>query len=110
MNLAYEKAGVLQYSKEELKEILKNQSAKVIDVRTEEEYAAGHIPSVPLRPMQELLEWVSELDPSERYVFICRSGNRSQQVAYYLKQNGFEHVANFEGGMLVWDGDVVSES
>ncbi|CAM3787421.1 rhodanese-like domain-containing protein [Alicyclobacillus pomorum] len=110
MNLAYEKAGVLQYSKEELKEILKNQSAKVIDVRTEEEYAAGHIPSVPLRPMQELPEWVNELDPSERYVFVCRSGGRSQKVASYLKENGFEHVANFEGGMLAWDGELETES
>ncbi|GMA52495.1 rhodanese-like protein [Alicyclobacillus contaminans] len=104
--MAYEKDGVTQYSKDELKSILREQSATVIDVRTEEEYAAGHIPGVPLKPMQELLDWMTELNPEAPYVFVCRSGNRSQKVATYLKQNGFSNVGNFDGGMLAWDGDL----
>lgn len=104
--MAYEKDGITQYSKEELKRVLAEGQARVIDVRTAEEYQEGHIPNVPLRPMQELLDWVGELSPTEHYVFICRSGSRSQRVAQYLKANGFEHVANFDGGMLSWDGDL----
>jgi rhodanese-related sulfurtransferase len=104
--MAYEKDGIVQYSVHEVQEILRTKAAQVIDVRTEEEYKEGHIPSVPLRPMQEIFEWMWQLNPDEAYVFVCRSGNRSQQVAMYLKQNGFERVANMEGGMLLWDGEV----
>ncbi|MCL6592980.1 MAG: rhodanese-like domain-containing protein, partial [Alicyclobacillus sp.] len=62
-----------------------------------------------LKPMQELPHWLGELDPQQPYVFICRSGNRSQRVALYLKQAGFASVANFSGGMLAWHGETVSE-
>lgn len=89
---------------------MKEGSAQVIDVRTKEEYQSGHIPHVPLRTMQELPDWISELDPQKSYVFVCRSGARSQRVALYLHQNGFDHVANLNGGMMGWDGSVVTES
>ncbi len=98
--------GIVQYSKEELKDILQQQSAHVIDVRTPEEYEAGHIPGVPLKPMQEVLDWMNELNPRDAYVFVCRSGSRSQQVAAFLQEQGFAHVANYSGGMLAWDGEV----
>ncbi len=104
--MAYERDGIVQYSVKEVQDILRTKAANVIDVRTQEEYAEGHIPSVPLRPMQEVFEWMRELNPEESYVFVCRSGNRSQQVALFLKQNGFDRVANMEGGMLLWDGDI----
>ncbi|MBX5436174.1 MAG: rhodanese-like domain-containing protein [Alicyclobacillaceae bacterium] len=104
--MAAEKDGIPQYSVDEVKDILAQGKARVIDVRTEEEYVSGHIPGVPLRPMQEVQDWMGELDPNEAYVFVCRSGNRSQQVALFLKQQGFSRVANCAGGMLAWNGDV----
>jgi rhodanese-related sulfurtransferase len=104
--MATEKNGVIQYSLEELKGILTNGITKPIDVRTLEEYNEGHIPGVPLLPMQEVMEWVNELDKGQDYVIICRSGNRAQRVAEYLKQNGVEKVSNFDGGMLIWDGEI----
>jgi rhodanese-related sulfurtransferase len=104
--MAYEYNGILQYSPEEVKQILAAGTAQVIDVRTTEEYEAGHIPNVPLRPMQEVAEWMTQLDPSAAYVFVCRSGNRSQRVAEFLKAYGFTQVANLEGGMLLWNGEV----
>ncbi|MCL6518119.1 rhodanese-like domain-containing protein [Alicyclobacillus sp.] len=108
--MPYEREGIVQYSADELKRILRDGTARVIDVRTEEEYANGHIPGVPLKPMQRVAEWMDELDPNEAYVFICRSGNRSQKVAQFLRQSGFDRVANFDGGMLAWDGDLVTEN
>ncbi|MCL6592413.1 MAG: rhodanese-like domain-containing protein [Alicyclobacillus sp.] len=107
--MPFELDGIPQYSAEELQQVLRDHSAKVIDVRTQEEYRAGHIPGVPLRPMQELPTWMPELDPQQPYVFVCRSGNRSQRVALFLKEAGFAHVANFSGGMLAWPGETVSE-
>jgi rhodanese-related sulfurtransferase len=49
---------------------------------------------------------IHELDKDREYVFICRSGNRSQMVSRYLKQHGFEKVTNFYGGMLTWRGEI----
>jgi rhodanese-related sulfurtransferase len=100
-----ERNGVIQYSLEELKKILEEESMKPIDVRTKEEYDEGHIPGVPLYTMQEVTEWVDDLDKNDSYILICRSGNRAQKVAEFLKQNGFAKVANFDGGMLIWDGE-----
>ena len=93
----------IQYSLEELKQILAEGMIKPIDVRTKEEYDEGHIPGVPLYGMQEVMDWADDLDKGDSYVLICRSGNRSQKVAEFLKENGFENVASFSGGMLVWD-------
>jgi rhodanese-related sulfurtransferase len=107
--MPHEQDGILQYSADELKGILENQSAKVIDVRTEEEYGEGHIPSVPLRPMQDIMDWAHELSPEEAYIFVCRSGSRSQRVAAYFQQNGFSKVANYAGGMLAWDGETTRD-
>lgn len=105
-DVPFELDGVMQYSKEELKDLLEQQSARVIDVRTAEEYAEGHIPGVPLKPMQDVMDWMGELNPADSYVFVCRSGGRSQQVAAFLQEHGFAHVANYAGGMLGWDGEV----
>lgn len=105
-----EQDGIAQYTTDELKEILESKSAQVVDVRTEEEYEEGHIPGVPLKSMQTLPEWVGTLEQSDSYVFVCRSGARSQRVASYLKQMGFEKVANYAGGMMAWNGPVESGS
>lgn len=104
--MSFDLDGILQYDRDELKSILSNHSAAVIDVRTPEEYEAGHIPDVPLKPMQDVMDWVEELNPAQAYVFICRSGSRSQRIAAFLQENGFAKVANFSGGMLGWDGDL----
>lgn len=95
--------GIQQFDAEELKKILEDpKDLRIIDVREPEEYAAGHIPGIPLVPMNTIPAKLNELDSNQEYLFICRSGNRSQQVARFLKQQGFEHVSNFNGGMLSW--------
>ncbi|MCL6453281.1 MAG: rhodanese-like domain-containing protein [Alicyclobacillus sp.] len=108
--MAFEQDGIAQYDKEELKEILASGARTVIDVRTPEEYENGHIPGVPLKPLQELEQWAPELDPAGSYIFVCRSGARSQKASQILKEHGFEDVANFHGGMLSWDGAVATGS
>jgi rhodanese-related sulfurtransferase len=78
----------------------------VIDVREPHEYAAGHIPGVPLIPMGHIPEVVEKLDKDAKYVFICQGGVRSLQVAKYLQHHGFSNVYNFKGGMSAWDKEV----
>jgi rhodanese-related sulfurtransferase len=98
--------GVKQVDKEELKEILSKKDPKqvVVDVREPEEYTNRHIPGVPLVPMRSIPELTEGLDKEKEYIFICRSGNRSQKVSLFLKSHGYDNVVNYEGGMLEWDG------
>ncbi|KMK74751.1 rhodanese-like domain-containing protein [Alkalihalobacillus pseudalcaliphilus] len=100
--------GIKQIKENELKELLnENKSERIfIDVRELEEYDEFHIPGVPLMPMNTIPNYVSELEQDKEYVFICRSGGRSQNVALYLKEQGFDKVINFNGGMLSWTGEI----
>ncbi|ASS75119.1 sulfurtransferase [Tumebacillus algifaecis] len=105
--MAKEIDGIRQMDAAELQELiakLEQGKVKLIDVREPHEYTAGHIPGVPLIPMNYIPGKMTELNKEDEYVFICRSGNRSQQVARYLKMNGYDKVINFYGGMLSWAG------
>ena len=57
-------------------------------------------------PTGQFIERMGELDPEKEVVVYCRSGARSEQVARYLMQNGFEHVLNLRGGVLGWREEV----
>ncbi|WP_127588179.1 rhodanese-like domain-containing protein [Paenibacillus koleovorans] len=91
----------------ELKDVLEaaDRTAVVIDVREPEEYEEAHIEGLPLIPMGDIIDWTETLDPEREYIFVCRSGRRSFEVAKYFQNNGFGHVHNFQGGMLSWIGE-----
>ncbi len=74
----------------------------LLDVRTEEEFAAGHAPLAQLLPVHELAGRVDELDASIPVIAICRSGMRSQSAAELLAEQGFD-VVNLAGGSLAWE-------
>ena len=84
-----------------------NKEAVIIDVRTMQEYQAGHIPEVPLLPLNELESRTDEVPRNQKVLFICRSGNRSGQAVSLLKNKGFDNLYNIEGGMLAWRGPVI---
>ncbi|WP_456277933.1 rhodanese-like domain-containing protein [Bacillus sp. AK128] len=89
----------------ELQEKLaKGENLELIDVREDEEVAQGVIPGVKHIPMGQIPERMAELDPEKEYIFICRSGRRSENVCYYLQDQGYKCV-NMVGGMLEWEGD-----
>jgi phage shock protein E len=84
-----------------------SKAAIIIDIRTREEYLAGHIPGVNLVSFDELEHHVSEIPENEKVLLICRSGNRSARAASLLKNKGFDNVDNVDGGMQAWPGPVV---
>lgn len=75
----------------------------LLDVRTPEEHAAGHITNSILIPVQELERRTAELLPYKGKTIIayCRSGNRSGVAAEMLGKSGYT-VLNMEGGMIRW--------
>ncbi|WP_059171100.1 rhodanese-like domain-containing protein [Bacillus sp. FJAT-27445] len=84
--------------------IVKN-DVKILDVRTPEEYNGGHIPGAQLIPLQVLDGLSENLDKDEKYIIVCRSGNRSQQASELLAAKGFK-VINMSGGMNAWTGEI----
>ena len=75
----------------------------VLDVREQFEYDEKHIPGVTLIPMSELETRLTEIPTDQNVIVTCRSGNRSGQVADYLRQIGYDNVHNMEGGILAWE-------
>ena len=71
----------------------------ILDVREPFEWEQGVLPDAILISMGEIPERVGELETDKAYLVVCRSGGRSQQVAAFLAMNGFEKVANMNGGM-----------
>jgi phage shock protein E len=73
------------------------QGAMVIDVRTPEEFNAGHLEQAVNYPLSELDKYITALDKSQPIVLYCRSGNRSGQALAYMESKGFTALHNAGG-------------
>lgn len=81
-----------------IKELLKNPSAIVVDVRSHWEYEMEHIPGAKNIPLEEIPYKVEEFKSFKSPVVLyCRSGNRSGMAVTILKQNGVADVYNGGG-------------
>ena len=77
-------------------------SVTLLDTRTVEEFAHGHIDGFTNIPVDELRERLGELDKSKPVYVICQSGLRSYIACRILAGNGFE-CYNFSGGFRFYD-------
>ncbi|GAA2018820.1 rhodanese-like domain-containing protein [Nakamurella flavida] len=75
--------------------------ARLLDVREDDEWAAGHAPGATHIPMTELAGRLDEVPEGDPLYVICRSGGRSARVTAYLNGQGWDAV-NVAGGMGVW--------
>jgi rhodanese-related sulfurtransferase len=75
--------------------------APLLDVREDDEWAAGHAPTARHLPMSELVARLGELPDDDPLYVVCRSGNRSARVVAYLAGQGYPAV-NVDGGMQAW--------
>jgi phage shock protein E len=73
----------------------------LLDVRTPEEYADGHISGAVNIPLAELANQLSQVPQNIPVVVYCRSGNRSAQAATLLKEAGYTQVLDM-GGIVDW--------
>ena len=71
-------------------------AAMVIDVRTPEEYAKGHLEGAQLLDLTsgEFAAALPQLSPDAEYLVYCRSGNRSEQAVAMMKDAGFADATN----------------
>lgn len=103
------KAEYKQISQDEAANMMKELSDYIIlDVRTEAEFAGGHIPNAICIPNETIDEnVVNRLPDKEKTILVyCRSGNRSKQASEKLAGLGYTNVYEF-GGINTWSGEII---
>ena len=98
----------MKISAEEAKEIMDSTKDFVlIDVREDDEFAAGHIAGALLIPYKEIKERAeNELTDKEQTILVyCHSGGRSAIAAQALIVLGYTNVRDF-GGIINWPYDI----
>ena len=106
-NIQPEEATYEQISQEEARNLMDSETDYIIlDVRTEEEYADGHIVGAVCIPNETIGETVSESLPDKEQLILvyCRSGNRSVQASEKLAKFGYTNIKEF-GGISTWPYD-----
>ena len=105
MNLAKELAGLdINACLETLKA---TENAALIDVRSEDEFAAGHIPGAVNIPLERIDETAARYPERMRPLFLyCRSGRRSGLAESRLREMGYINAVNI-GGIIDDEGEKV---
>ncbi len=94
--------GIPQMTVKELKQRLDaGEKIFILDVREPYEYQIANIGGT-LIPMSQVPARLDEIGHDQEIVVQCRSGGRSQRVAEFLSQAGYENVVNLAGGVLAW--------
>lgn len=82
----------------------------LVDVRKADEFEAGHIEGATNIPLEDIQSDVSQLDSykDKKIILYCNSGNRSEQAAIILLENGYTNVYNADG-VKEYEYNLVSE-
>ena len=103
------KTSYRQITADEAAQLMQEETGFVLlDVRTQEEYASGHIPGAICIPNETIgSEEIPELPDKDQLILVyCRSGNRSKQASQKLAEQGYTNVVEF-GGINGWTGEIV---
>ena len=96
-----------EISPSEAAELLRENKARVIDVRELWEFETARIEGSVLIPMGDVPSRAhQELDPDERLVVLCHHGMRSLSVTAWLRNEGFEQAQSLRGGIAAWASEV----
>ncbi len=74
----------------------------LLDVRTDKEYAQGHIPGAVHVPLTDIGEKVKKLKKDKDVVVFCQNGNRSIWAIKRLMGMGYKNLYNLKGGYRAW--------
>jgi len=95
----------VQLNSPEVKEVLKkNKAIVILDVRTAEEFALGHLKgakNIDIRQSDAYTK-LDKLDPKSTYLVYCRTNHRSGMAVDYLAQKGFKNLYQMLDGFPGW--------
>jgi rhodanese-related sulfurtransferase len=89
-------------SVQEAKGMIDRGEVFILDVRTQEEYDAGHINRSTLIPVQVIETRLNEIPRDQKVLVYCRSGRRSSDASKILVNNSFKEIYNMNGGIDDW--------
>ncbi|OOG77470.1 rhodanese-like domain-containing protein [Algoriphagus sp. A40] len=100
-----EKDSIKVISIEKFEKMADKKTNMVVDVRTPEEVAEGHLAgSLNINFLGEnFAQEIETLDKKKTYLLYCRTGNKSRKAADLMEKAGFKHVYMLEGGITAWN-------
>jgi phage shock protein E len=101
------KAATKKLSVEQLDQARQRKGIMVVDVRSPEEFSAGHVPgavNIPVtgKEAERFETMLSVMDLTQPMVVYCRSGVRSAKAMEKLQKIGFTNLSEFPGGWVAW--------
>jgi len=91
----------LDYTPQQVSELIQRGEIQLIDVREPYEHEAGRIAGDRLIALTELAAQAESIDRDRPVVFYCRSGSRSAMATQAFRGAGYD-AHNMEGGLLDW--------
>lgn len=90
----------------DLVRMMYSENPLLLDVRTDDEFNAGHLADALHIPLEQLSDSGNELEQyrGRPVVVYCRTGQRSARAGAILKRQGFAQLYKLSGGMLAWQG------
>ena len=81
-----------------------NSSWQLLDIRTPEEFATGHLKDATLMNFydKDFRDRLLNMNRHQPTIIYCRSGNRSGQALEIMRALGFKNVYEVRGGILAW--------
>jgi rhodanese-related sulfurtransferase len=98
-------AAVTLVAPEQAQKVIDAGGVTLLDVRTPEEFAAGHIAGAQNIDFYaaDFADRIDALDRSSAYVVYCHSGNRSGKATEVMADKGFSDVTDVDGGIAAWE-------
>jgi rhodanese-related sulfurtransferase len=88
----------------EVTQMINRGKTTVVDVRSTEEFAAGHLRDAKHIPLADLASRIGELEKSKSrsVIVVCQSGARADRAVRQLAAAGFNEVVRLDGGIAAW--------
>ena len=85
-------------------QLMNRAKTTVLDVRSADEFAAGHLRDAKNIPLSDLGSRIGELGAAKNkaIVVVCQQGARSDKAVRLLQKAGFEDVVSLDGGQAAW--------
>lgn len=87
--------------------LLNKKNTVLLDVRTDVEYKAGHIPGAiqtDVLKSDNFKQQIASFDKNKNYLLYCKSGKRSSRAKFIMKEMGFKKLKDLKGGYSNWTG------
>jgi rhodanese-related sulfurtransferase len=100
-----QKDSIQVISIQEFEKMSTKKKSLLVDVRTPEEVAEGHLAgSVNINFLSEnFAQEIGQLNKKKTYLLYCKSGNRTRKAADLMQKAGFKHVYMLDGGITAWN-------